>query len=632
MNAPTPPDQERTTGAPALRWSRSPPPRDFESVRTDLINLLKIYYKDQWQDFQAISIGMSLVDLMAFVGDLLSFHTDKRFTEMFIESAVEPTSLYRLAKNLGYKAPGFRPAITVVDFSIEVPATADGPDKSYLPVYRPGVQIKGAGQVFETVNESDFSSDFSEDGISNRKIEPIFNSNQDILRYRIVKREKAKAGQTKTFSTDVSVIDSQTPFFEVTLPDTNVLEIISIIAKPGSGFAGDPSFAEFNDFNLKFWEVDELPQDKIFVEDTSSIPVNGISVGQYLQVNQRFTKEFMADGSCKITFGGGNAFNNSYEKYLESIPINQTGQIQLRDVVNNQSLGVTLPGNSTLYIKYRIGGGNLSNVGSNALQQVSNINAVIMGSNSALNQQVIGSTTATNIVPGLGGADLPTADELRFSISGNFAAQRRCVTLQDYITRAYQLPGKFGAPFKIHGETKDNKIVLYILSKDANGKLLTNSLSTVKNNIISYIQPFRMINDFVEINDGKVINLSIEMDLFTDKVFNGNEIKLNAINAVKDFFDINKWNMNQNIYISQIVDILKNIAGVINVVDVRFYNMDGGNYSSTLIAQANGQRELVQAPNVFRTIINYLDNTIYSAPVTMFEIRFPDSDLKCRIG
>ncbi len=94
--------------------------RDFESVRTDLINLLKIYYKDQWQDFQAISIGMSLVDLMAFVGDLLSFHTDKRFTEMFIESAVEPTSLYRLAKNLGYKAPGFRPAITVVDFSISI--------------------------------------------------------------------------------------------------------------------------------------------------------------------------------------------------------------------------------------------------------------------------------------------------------------------------------------------------------------------------------------------------------------------------------------------------------------------------------------------------------------------------------
>lgn len=606
--------------------------RDFNSIREDLMNLLKVYYPEQYQDFNAVSIGMSLVDLMAYVSDLLSYHTDKRFNELFLETANEKTSLYRIAKNLGYKAPGFRPAITVVDFSIEVPPTADGPDSNYLPVYRPGVQVKGAGQVFETVNEVDFSSDFSEDGISNRKIEPIFNSNQDILRYRIVKREVAKAGQSKIFALDISIEDSQTPFFEVTLPDTNVLEIVSVIAKPGTGFAGDPSYSEFNNFVYKFWEVDELPQDTVFVEDTSTMPVNGVSKGQYLNVDQRFTKEFMADGSCKLTFGGGNAAADSYTRYLENIPINQTGQIQIKDMLGNRALGVTIPANSTLYVKYRIGGGNLSNVGSNALQQVSNINAVILGSSSQLNQQVIGSTTATNIVPGLGGADLPSADELRFSISGNFAAQRRCVTLQDYITRAYQLPGKFGAPFKIHGDTKDNKIVLYILSKDADGKLMTNSLSTVKNNLIAYMQPYRMINDFVEINDGKVINLSIELDLFTDKVFNGNEIKLNAINTVKDFFDVNKWNMNQNIYISQIVDILKNIPGVINVVDVRLYNMDGGNYSSTLIAQANGQRELVKAPNTFRTVINFLDNTIYSTPISMFEIRYPEVDIKCRIA
>src|SRR3972149_6801205 len=118
--------------------------RDFDSIRTDLMNLLKIYYPDQFMDFNAVSIGMSLVDLMAYVGDLLSYHTDKRFNEMFLETAQESTSLYRISKNLGYKAPGFRPAITVVDFSIEVPPTADGPDTNYLPLFRQGVQIKGA--------------------------------------------------------------------------------------------------------------------------------------------------------------------------------------------------------------------------------------------------------------------------------------------------------------------------------------------------------------------------------------------------------------------------------------------------------------------------------------------------------
>jgi hypothetical protein len=60
--------------------------------------------------------------------------------------------------------------------------------------------------------------------------------------------------------------------------------------------------------------------------------------------------------------------------------------------------------------------------------------------------------------------------------------------------------------------------------------------------------------------------------------------------------------------------------------------MDGGNYSSTLIAQANGQRELVKAPNTFRTVITYLDNTIYSTPISMFEIRYPEIDVKVRVG
>jgi hypothetical protein len=202
----------------------------------------------------------------------------------------------------------------------------------------------------------------------------------------------------------------------------------------------------------------------------------------------------------------------------------------------------------------------------------------------------------------------------------------------DYITRAYQLPGKFGSPFKIHGDQQDNKIILYILSKDANGKLMTSSLSTVKNNIVTYLEPFRCLNDFVEINDGKVINLQVELDLFTDKVFNANEIKLNEINAVKDFFDINKWNMNQPIYVSQITDILREIPGVINVIDVRFYNMDGGNYSSTLIAQADGQRTLVQSPSTYRTVITYIDNTIYSAPTAMFELRYPERDIKVRLA
>src|SRR3989344_5372162 len=198
--------------------------RDFTSIKSDLVNYLKTFFPEQWQDFNVTSPGMALLELNAYVGDLLSYATDKKYNELFLDGVTERVSVYRLAKTLGYRPPGIRPAISLADVIIEVPPTADGPDTSYLPLYRPAMKIKGAGQVFETVNEIDFNSDFSEDGIANRTIEPILNGNQDLIRYKIVKREKIKAGVTKVFKVEVTANQSK-PFFQVDLPDKNVLEI-----------------------------------------------------------------------------------------------------------------------------------------------------------------------------------------------------------------------------------------------------------------------------------------------------------------------------------------------------------------------------------------------------------------------
>lgn len=606
--------------------------RDFESIRQDLLDILKTHFPDQWQDFNSTSIGMSLVDLMSFVSDNLSYYTDKKFNEQFLDGVTERSSVFRLAKTFGYKPAGFRPAITLTDINIEVPPTSTGPDLSYLPIYRAGFQIKGGGQIFETTSDADFSSDFSDDGTSNRKIIPLFNANQDIIKYRITKREKAKAGTTTIFSREISLEDALTPFFEITLPENNVLEIISIIAKPGTGLKIQPTFSDFSDNNIRYYEVDELANAKVFIVDETQSSSNGIKVGTYLDVNQRFIKEFMADGSCKITFGGGQSDVNAYENYLSKIPIGDTNKIKIKDVLDNTALGSRLPVNTTLYIKYRIGGGTLSNVGSNILQQVGNINAVILGTNSTLNQNVINSTTASNVLPAVGGADLQSVDEIKHSVASNFASQKRCITLNDYITRSFQLPGKFGAPFRIHGKTEDNKIKLYILSKDATGKVMTTSTSTIKNNLVEYLIPFRSINDFVEINDGKVINLQIEVDLFVNKTFNINEVKTSVLTAIKDYFNIDKWQMNQNIYISQISDMISKISGIINVVDIRFYNLEGGNYSNTLISQATGQREQLSNSSTFRTRIDYINNAIFSTQLSIFEVRIPNSDILLRVS
>jgi len=595
--------------------------RDFQSIKEELNGFLKAYYPDTWKDFSVVSPGMALVDIVAYVGDLLSYIADKKYNENYIDGVTERKSVYRLAKTLGYKPPGFRPSVTLADISIEVPTTAVGPDVDYLPIYRPGLKVKGAGQTFETEFETDFSDDFSEDGTANRLIEPIFNSNQDLIRYRITKREKIKAGTTKIFSQEVTQSDSST-FLSMILPEKNVLDIISVISISQLGITTLPTFQEFNDNDLRYHEVDFLAQSRIFIEDEGSSRLNGVSVGTYLDVDKRFERQNLSDGSCLVQFGNGTPNYNTYEQYLSNnASFSNSKTLDTAKLLDNTALGLTIAPNSTVFIKYRVGGGLNSNVGSGILTEASDINAIIMGANPTLNQQVLNSTRVTNIIAAVGGAGLPSVEEIKFQISSNFASQNRAVTLEDYVAKSYQIPGKFGAPFRIEGDIQDNKVTLYILARNAVGQLVTTSSNVIKNNIVKWLQQFRMINDFIEINDGKVVNLQIEPDLYVDKSFNINEIKLNSINAINDFMDIEKWKMNQNIYVSQIVDILREIPGVINVVDIRFYNMEGGQYSSTRTSQATINRTQIQSGG-FRTQIELIDNAIFGTPISMFEVKY----------
>jgi hypothetical protein len=609
--------------------------RDFQTIRTDLINYLKAFFPEQWQDFNVTSPGMALIELNAYVGDLLSVSIDKKYNELFLDGVQKRSAVYRMAKTFGFKVPGIRPALTVVDVMVDVPPTSNGPDYSYMPILRPGLQIGGGGQTFETVYDIDFASDFSETGQPNRTIQPITNGNQDLIKYRILKREVTKAGVSKILKVEV-LSGEEKPFMQISLPETNVLEIVDVIVELGVGLSKTPSYEDFHDFNKRYWEVDYLATDKIFMNDDNESSVNGIKIGKYLQIVKRFTKEFMSDGICKLTFGGGYESYNSYNDYLNEITnmscCDINTNINISAILLNPSLGEIVPGNSTIYIKYRVGGGILSNIGSNVLQSVSNVSGIILGSNAQTNQTVLNSIRANNPVPAIGGRGLPTVSEIKNFIASNFASQDRCVTLEDYISRAYQIPGKFGAPFRIHGEVNDNKIILYILTKDANNKLNSISTNEIKKNLATYLIPYRMVNDFVEINDGKFVNFEVQVDLFTDKIYNNSEIKLNVILKIKEFFNIDNWQMNQHIYVSQLTDIIREIPGVINVVDIRFYNLEGTPYSKILCSQATGEITQDNNSGVFKTRIELIDNAIYSTPLSMFEILYPEKDISVRLN
>lgn len=593
--------------------------RNFADVRGELITYVKHFYPELFQDFNDASVGMMLLELNAAVGDMLSYHTDRMFTETQIDYAQERRSVMNIARTLGLKIPGKRSSITLVDFSVVVPVFGDTFDVRYAPIIKYGTQVTGAGQIFETLDDIDFSSPYSAGGIPNRLIIPNINANNQIISYTLVKREIVSNGATKIFKKIIGSNDA-IPFLEVTLPDNNVVSVEQIITKEGTSLTTNPTLAEFVDPNIRWWEVDSLAEDKIFTEDpTRSSDNSGIKPGKWISVNRKFVKEYTDTGFCKLTFGSGF----SDEQNLQSYTTNQY-VLQIANFFNTTALGEIPKPGTTMFVRYRVGGGSNANVGSNVLNGVGFVDMFINGPNATTNQSVRQSLKVNNPVPAFGGGDDPTIDEIRWITKYNFASQNRAVTLKDYLAQVFKMPGKFGVPFRTQIAERQNKVEFAILGLNSEGKLDSSSTNTLKENMATWLADYRMINDYVLIRDGKIINLSFDIDLFVDKTFNQGEIINNTINKIKEYFDVKKWQMGQNIYLAQLIEEINNVSGVLNVVDIKVYNEVDGRYSLNATSQpyideVNKQIDLTD------------DFALFGEYDTMFEIKYPQSDIRVRV-
>jgi len=595
--------------------------RNFADVRQELISFVKQYYPAIFNDFNDASVGMMLLELNAAVGDMLSFQTDRMFQETQIDFAQERSSILSMARTFGLKIPGKRASLTIADFSVVVPVLGDTFDVSYAPVISRGAQISGAGKVFETSEDIDFTSPFTTGGVPNRLVIPNLDNNNNIINYTLTKRELVINGVTKIQSRIVTDSDVR-PFLEVVLPDDNVLSINSIIALEGTNFTTNPSTAQFYNEDNRWFEVDALADDIVFIADNTRISDNStVKPGKFKRIDHRFIKEFTDNGFCKIIFGGGSEDISS----LCDFDVNKALIDRVGDFINNTSLGLTLSPNTTLFISYRVGGGADTNIGPNTLTSINNIIVNVNGSNTITNQQVINSVTVTNPLPALGGKNEPSVEEIRNLVRYNFSAQERCVTIEDYKTRIALMPGDFGVPFRNNVIEQQNKVVVYTLTLDENSKLSSTSTSTLNNNIATYLSDYRMLNDYIEVTNGNVYNLGFEIDLFVDKQFSQSEVISETITTIVDYFNIQNWGMGDNIYIAQLIEQINNVSGVLNVVDLRIYNKVGeGRYSSNEVPQPYISEETRQ--------IDLLgEYTLFGDPVGMFEIKFPEKDVTVRV-
>ena len=589
--------------------------KDFTDFRNQLIEYAKNYFPNTYNDFTPTSPGMMFIEMAAYVGDVLSFYQDMQLQETYLQYAKNPANLYNLAYMMGY-----RPKVTTVsEVDIEVShlvnATTNG-----QPDWSQALQITAGTQLSATVSSQpkffintgidfSFSSSYNPTDVLVNSLD--INGEPD--EFRLVKTVKAISGEVKTASETISTVEK---FKTITLEDTNIIGILSIIDNNGAGNT--------------WYEVPFLGQDTIFV-DTQNTSTDSATVPYMLslqRVPRRFVTRFTSTGQLQIQFGAG--ITGQSDEILTPDPTNVglgTSQGVSRidyafdpsNFLHTQTYGLAPLG--TLQIKYLVGGGVSANVPGNTVTNIVSVSSTGTGTGLAF----------TNPEAASGGKDGDTVEELRQNSLRAFNEQGRAVTLQDYTVRALSLPSKYGSIGKVY-VTQDQltnpnsatdsiidsnplSLSLYTLAYDNNRNLIQ-STPTLKSNLKNYLAQYMTLTDAINIKDAFVINIGVNFDIIVRPNYIGRDVLLQCNNLLQDYFDIRKWNINQPIDTSGLYTLLDQVKGVQTVQKIEIVNLSGGEYSQYAYDISGATRNNVVYP---------------SYDPMIFEVKFPTTDIKGRI-
>jgi hypothetical protein len=353
----------------------------------------------------------------------------------------------------------------------------------------------------------------------------------------------------------------------------------------------------------------------VFVENQNTTPdINGVYPGDYIKIDRRFIKEFTPNGFCTLTFG--SQVNQGYD-ILDSFAT--AGIFDLKAFINNDSLGWAPLNNTTIYVKYRVGGGTATNVGVGTINTVGQVAMRIIGPNPQTNAIVQGSLTVTNVTPAIGGSNAPSIEELRNYIAYNFSAQNRAVTLNDYKSIIMGMPAKYGVPTKVAVTESQNKINVAVLTNDVNGSATEMVSSVILQNISNYLSRYRMINDYVVTKPAQVVNLGFEISILTQA---GSQISAvsNIVTIIKSEFAQTNQQLGQSYLIGNLIKQITQIPGVLNVNYIKAYNKVGGEYSSSSL-------DTSQIVNRTTNEIDLTNGAINVNAEQLLQIKYPENDI-----
>ena len=624
--------------------------KDFTSFKDNLIEFTKIYFPKEYNDFNESSPGMMFIEMASYVGDVLSYYIDNQFKESLLAFAEEKRTVYNMAQSLGYKPKLSSPATTNVDVFQTVPALSSGagasyttkPDLRYSMVIKSGMEIGSeTGITFITQEDCNFKFSSSYDPLEIS----IYESSGNVpTTYLLKKSIQASSG---TIATEYFTFNAAEKYKRIALANSNITEIISCTDSDG------------NDW----YEVPFLAQDTVF-EDMQNTEKNDDDLYQYadqapyllklIKTSRRFTTFIREDGRTELRFGAGTSDSPDEEiipnpdtvgSALPGSPSYLNTAFDPSNFLKTKAYGQA-PSNTQLTITYRYGGGISHNVNSNTIRDIQSIN--VTTDQSGLTASLIASTRASiavnNPIPATGGRDAESIVEVKNNTLAYFQAQQRAVTKEDYITRIYALPTKYGNVAKCYivqdtqldsksGANADSRVAnplalnLYTLGFDASKKL-TNLNKAVKENIQTYLTQFRMVTDAVNIQNAYVINIGVKFNLLTKAGYNKDEVVLRAIQKVKDFFDIDKWQIGQPIVIADLAYQISLTDGVSAVVAPEENNSDG----LPILIENKFLESGGYSGNLYDIKSATQDGVIYpSLDPSIFELKFPNVDVEGRV-
>lgn len=579
--------------------------KDFDTFRNLLLDYAKTYYPDKITDFSESSMGGIFLDFASYVGDVLSFYMDHQYAELDPELVVETQNLEKLIKNSGIKITGTTPASVDVTIFIRVPAGIIQNSLSIstqnLPVIKEGSMFSAKNGVnFRLLQDVDFSDPIG-------RVSRLSNNGSDFI---IQKIGKCLSGGETTEDFNVGNFE---PFKKVTLRNPNVTKIISVTDSNG------------NDY----YEVNSLTEEVVY-KNVIIKDINGIEreIIKMVPAPYRFTTNTdLASRKTTLTFGGGSALNfeddvipdpADFALTLYGTSTFSRDLINPANFLNRRTLGV-VDENVTIQINYMYGGGLSNNVPARSIENVTLLKIVFPENPpQKIINSVKNSVEVTNEKPSIGGANEISSATYKDLINQAKNSQMRIVTKEDLLARIYSMPSNFGRVFRagILKNEKNNLITdLYIVCKNNNDQL-EYANDYLKDNLITTLETYKMLSEVIEIYDSLIINFNINANITVDPAYKKTKVIQDSINKLKNYFRIEKAQINQPLNVSDIRNAIYSVPGVLTVSDMKIINVFG-------------TRENRKYSNIFHDFeTNRINDLIFPPIGGIFELKFKENDVK----